>query len=341
MIDVVKPDGAIVSWPLLTPITNFSEYMPSYFENRYGSTENVFYVSLPPEADGSMESVGQSILDSLTQNPEIVFVYDEIDGQSKIETIRNAINAVDQNIVLEEDLFIDPKNGTPASSIHFSGLAIVNKDVLTPSKNIAEAYEYLISNGEVSINSKSKTILIEPTSVHESLLGQEDKTVLGRLWDIYESQFNRLVENHPARGAQTFEEFRSMVEDSNTYTIAHMVEDDLVAFALFVSDINACDWLNADFYDKTFQNEPILYFPGIASDINKKGEIFSLHIVNLISQLEHQIQRDVRILFQCTNISADYIPYKIVEPAINSTGLGSISISEMLRYNYRAFEVKK
>jgi hypothetical protein len=132
-----------------------------------------------------------------------------------------------------------------------------------------------------------------------------------------------------------------MVEDPNTYTIAHFSENDIAAFAVFVSDINACEWLNADFYRETFHDEPILYFPGIASDINKRGEIYSLHIVKLLSLLEHQMQQDPAILFQCTNISADYIPYKIVEPAGNSTGIIKISISEMMRYNYRGFKVSK
>lgn len=322
----IHEDGKEMLWPLITPITNFSEYLPGYFDRMEGR-DNTYYVSLPSarvlESPADQEAVGQALFERVQEGS--LLVYDEYDGQKKDERIKQYIaNVSDADI--EIDKFIDEKNGTPAAAVHFTA-PIVLRDkagnkLTSHAENVKQAYDALVAEGQVS---ETRLIGHDPAD-----------PVVDKLWDIYQRQFGRLVENLPQRGLQTEQEFRAMIAHPDAHTLVRFEGEEPVALTTFVTDIAACDWLDKSFYEKTYPGEPLIYFPGIASDPDRRGYMYSADIMKLFAKLATTIGSDFRLVHQCTNISAGYIP-SIVERGIrnNSDMVAEVKMQKFGQYNYR------
>lgn len=341
--------GDTKAWPVLTPINNYTEYVPDYFERRYGEEQasNTYHLRLPtlqaldvhPE---SHADIAKNLIELAEQDAVIVF--DELDGKGTQEYIESLLGHYYPDVELAVDELVDDKNGTPTAAIHYAGLAIPNRDPSdsAPRPNSAQGihdqFMKLVETGEVDPSARSTTVLLDPARMDEVLPTGVSR--IDRLWEIYNGQFTRLIENNPCRGAQTRQEVEMMARDPGTYTVAHMVDGDIVSFGTFVGNIEACDWLNADYYKDAYPGEMTLYFPGIATDIEKQGQHYSLDIATLLSKIVGRSVDSARIVFQCTNISSEYIP-KIVEAGVNLSGEATISVEEACRYNYRAFKIKQ
>lgn len=313
------------AWPLLTPLKNNTEYLQSFFDDNYPDKQQL-YLSLPPDMTKKQRKAAIASLEIALQEPNVQIVFDESVEDKNVEDFlaQAQIEGVDINN------FVDEKNSTPASVIHFEGrtdLMMTNEDGQVT--NLREAYDKIgpITDPE---NADSSTVLLGAEEIEQSR---------DRLWQIYEGQFSALVENHPARQIQTKDELFAMLSDPDTLTVAQQVDGDIVSFSMFVGNIESCDWLNVDYYKNRYKDEDshVLYFPGIATDVEKQGNKYALNLIKLIAEMIGKSGKNARIVFQCTNISADYIP-KIVETATSASGMGDINISEMYRYSYRAIE---
>lgn len=313
------------AWPLLTPLKNNTEYLQSFFDDNYPDKQQL-YLSLPPDMTKKQRKAAIASLEIALQEPNVQIVFDESVEDKNVEDFlaQAQIEGVDINN------FVDEKNSTPASVIHFEGrtdLMMTNEDGQVT--NLREAYDKIgpITDPE---NADSSTVLLGAEEIEQSR---------DRLWQIYEGQFSALVENHPARQIQTKDELFAMLSDPDTLTVAQQVDGDIVSFSMFVGNIESCDWLNVDYYKNRYKDEDshVLYFPGIATDVEKQGNKYALNLIKLIAKMIGKSGKNARIVFQCTNISADYIP-KIVETATSASGMGDINISEMYRYSYRAIE---
>lgn len=318
-------EGKKLSWPLITPITNYGEYLPGYFDRMEGR-DNTYYVSLPSarllQSSADQEAVGKALVDQM--NSGSLLVYDEYDGQRKDERIKQYVaNVSDADV--EIDKFVDEKNNTPAAAIHYTAPLVLEHEGEQPATELhvstmREAYKILQQRGEIT-----DTQLLDPSN----------KETIDKLWNIYERQFTTLVENLPQRAIQTRREFDKMINDPEAYTLVRFEDTDPVAFSMFVTDISACDWLDTSYYKERFSDEEVIYFPGIASDPDKRGRMYSADIMHLFAQIRELKGDDFRLVWQCTNISAQYIPL-IVARGIRSMNLTrEVEVSEFGRYNYR------
>lgn len=323
-VKITREEGEY-DWPLLTPVKNFSEYLPSYFVDRYGSADDCLYLSLPPEKDDLSEEVVTELKKLSDTNKTLII--DQLATNGKLGDFSEQLNA--NGIQVHVDELIDPKNDTPATVFHFEGLTeVVPDEVPVASSDLRKVYQGM----EAELSAEG-TRLIDVNKVDELL--DSGMSMRDRLWQIYEQQFSQLIENHPARQAQYEYEFDAMLRDPETLTIAHFVDGDVVSFASFVGNIEACDWLNTEYYQQKFPGEKVLYFPGIATDAEKQGNHYAMNLIDMVAKLCSRAKVQPRIVFQCTNISADYIPH-IVKGAVEATGLAKIEINEMARYDYRA-----
>lgn len=326
-VKLVREEGEY-DWPLLTPVKNFSEYLPSYFADRYGSDVDCMYLSLPPETHDLSEEVVAE-LKKLSDTDKTLIV-DQLGASDKLDKFGEQLG--EYGIQVQVDELIDPKNNTPATVFHFEGLTeVVPDEVPVDSSDLREVYQGM----EAELSGEG-TQLVDVSRVDEPL--ETGVSMRDRLWQIYQQQFGQLIENHPARQAQYEYEFDAMLRDPETLTIAHLVDGDVVSFATFVGNIESCDWLNTDFYRQNFPDEKVLYFPGIATDAEKQGNHYAMNLIDLVAKLCVRAKVQPRIVFQCTNISADYIPH-IVKGAVEATGLAKIEINEMARYDYRAIRL--
>lgn len=340
--------GETKAWPALTPIANYTEYVPDYFAGRYGEhqVQNTYHLSLPTtEALGVHAESHREIAEQIMRVSEGggIVVYDEMQGEDRLGYVRAILADQGFDVDIATDDFIDDKNGTPAAAVHHAALAVSAREPsdigIRPNsvEAIRQQYNDLVEKGEVDLTAQNKTVLLDPARMDDVL--ETGDTSIDRLWNIYEGQFSKLIENNPCRGAQTRQELEMMARDPGTFTVAHMVEGDIVSFAMFVSNIESCDWLNADYYKDSFPGEVVLYFPGIATDIEKQGNKYSLNLVDTLTRIITPCVDSVRIVFQCTNVSNDYIP-TIVQMGVNMTGRASIdNVDELCRYNYRALKI--
>jgi hypothetical protein len=342
-----------INWPLLSPIEHNTEYVNDYFRSHYDSSQIVYYLSLPPRAlidenpDLSRE-IASALLE--TSSERAIVVLDEIAEDNTVSYLENAVKEIEPSTSLLVDKFIDSRNDSSAAAIHYQGVAIVGErpgvQIVNHEPNDLNSfrleYKKLIETGELDIDASTKTVLLEPRDMDKLLNTPAMQTHLARLWQIYNSRFGRLIENYPVRGAQTYSELETMAKDPNTFVLTQFVDNDIVAFAMFVGDMNSCDWLNADYYKEKYPNEALLYFPCIASDESKQGSQYSLDLIKLLTKIITPPTEYVRIVFQCTNISSEYIP-RIVRLGINASKIAEMGKTpqELCRYNYLGISVTK
>jgi hypothetical protein len=333
---VIIPYDVDSYWPLITPIENNSEYLTHYFQI-YRQGKAFEYLSLPAleylDANPEFTEIAIArILSALDEDKSLVF--EESPGRNIIQFLAN--HGVDPQL-LAVDTFRDSRNDTESAVIHYEGLT--NVEMSNPEGEILTLRDaYSLLDIKRNKGKKSGTYLLNPKHLNYHLSANNMKAV-DRLWEIYLGQFTQLVQSHPARQMQTKDEFTKMVSDTDTLTVAHYTEGDIVSFGMFVGNIESCDWLNTDFYKERYGDNNALYFPGIATDVEKQGHKYALELIDLIAQIISKSGKNRHIVFQCTNISADYIP-KIVEYGARESGIADINIKEYWRYNYVAIRKK-
>lgn len=315
--------GKSMSWPLMTPITNYGEYLPGYFDRMPEGRDDTYYLSLPSrrllQSPVDQEAVGKALFDHMSRNA--LLVYDELDGQHKDRQIQEYLSLV-SNTEIEIDDFVDNKNNTPAAVVHFSAPV-----KLKTSTNIVESAE------QFPHGARHRTEILD----HDP-----DDTLVSKLWDIYLQQFQSLVENFPQHALTTSRDtFHDGLKDPVRVTIVHFEGQEPVAVATFTDNLAACPWLNQSFYEKAFPGEDLLYVEGIASHPGRRGAIYSAEIVKEFLQLAKEVGRDFRLVNQCTNISADYIPRIVKSLGYHTDIVDDIRVAEFARYNYRGVRLAK
>jgi hypothetical protein len=345
-VNINNGDSDTIKWPLFTPIQNSCEFNIDFFERRYGSAENVFYVSTPRNREMIFDNTSRDqLLEFSSREPILVFEETEDDAVSQ-----QLHSLFESNFDLLPDVLIDDKNGTEAAVIHYAGkVSLVpsadqkndasDLEVRKSSSTLRQAYASLIESGGLEEFPESGTIIVDQTTLNDIIDDDSQMTLMGRLWEIYDSQFKTLTENHPSRQAQTFQELQSVISDPDTLTLAYIHNREYVSFALFVADLRTCEWINPEFYEEKFADDLVLYFPGISTDSEKQGNKYSQNIIDLIARICKVSDSEPIIAFQCTNVSADYIPV-IVEGATEATGDATLKVNELQRYTYKALALK-
>ena len=331
---VLNKAGDSISWPLLTPIKNNSEYITGFFEKTKVGVGQVLYFSNPHELPSESEDdeISKILRDNLKQGA--IIIYDEIDDSTTVNFISKYFP--DNPSELEHHDFVDDKNGSPAAVLHFEGQLSVHSDTEPTSNNLRDAYKEVEAKYDIDPTRHRSTYILDVNQLMSDPV--EKERVLKKLWNIYDGQFSKLVENHPSRQAQTESELRHMITDKNTMTVIHKEDSEEVSYAMFVGDIGACDWLNTDYYNNKYADEQILYFPGIVTDIEKKGH-YSHLLLDLVGKVLTTANIDTRIVFQCTNISATYVP-KIIEKAVEAASVRDANVQQFCKYKYRGVSLK-
>lgn len=328
LLDINTDEGKIL-WPILTPIVNNTEYVPGFFERRYGGVDNVYYFSPPKYIDEeNMPLLPLTVFDDSTlrklENEGAVFIYEEPEipeatGQTPVVTNSDYLRAIfGKMLVIEEDILIDPKNNTQDCVDHFAFKLAFEAGKPIEGNTLRQVYKDKVKSGELKEDETNGVLLFDFEKEKEADPEKLEKDI-DRLWDIYQVQFTELIKNHPARQAQTRQEFEATLGDPRAFTVLKKDGGEIVSFCVFVSDITACDWLNPNYFSDKFGDQKVLYFPGIASDKEKRGARYSPELLELFGQVARDVSDEFIIVFQCTNISSGYIPFKIAKRAVDNS----------------------
>lgn len=314
-LDIETPEG-VVSWPIFTPVVRNKEYRAEFFSDHFGQDaidRSFFYSPLPEQfLENANEAilppqVADELVPFVTQEPIIAFDYQEgVDGYTpnSFAQITAEIGARDEDVTPD-----DPRYGRPG--------VVYNETLLVPRvhqaepKSIRQVFEEGLRSGKFERRPENGATLLMPEDFRA-----DDNALLNRIWQIYEEQFDILVEDDPSRQKQSREELEEMILNEKNTVVGCFKDDEIIGLCFFVSDYKECPWQNQQYYQERYGNHPVAIYPGIVIDVNKIGEHHADMMTDMLAEVLGDKGEDVLLLFQCTKISQTYVPFKVVYPGI-------------------------
>jgi hypothetical protein len=340
-------DEVTMKWPLLINVKYHQDYSQQFFESHFPNHSR-YYLSLPPYESiesftankDSLEDVAQFLKDEKT-----IVAYDYHEGDEVKELAPALLNEIlvgndaTARDVTPESMAWGREYGLPLA-LHYEGTARLAHSKDKPASSISESAASLLASGEIERSPKDGITILDS----KDLLADDSK-ILKRLWDIYEEQFDILVNDHPLLGKQPAEEFNEMLLDEDTLNVVFMSEGDVAGLLYMVHDIEKCVWLNKDYFDKEFENETdnawLTHIPGIvvAKEKAQQGAGYAQEMMHVVLKTVAGMNKDMIITFACSNVSAQYIP-KIVNATVGSSSLYDFDkVDTSAEYGYRVLEV--
>jgi hypothetical protein len=328
--------------PFATPLSHVSTVNNEYFRAKFGQdyAKTVYFISpqvarllIAQGQEGELVETAQKIL----QTGNFLFITDQ---QDSIADTPNITDYLKQQLdgKAEELPVLDEKNGSAASVIHFSGVPRFIETIELSNQNapsFQEVYRSRVNQGKAEPLPTSGTAILLPEYATKELL--ED------IWAMYDAQMDILIENHPMFQRLEQDELFSMLLSDTGANVVHFEAGKPVCLFVGISDIkNAASWLRSGVIEERYgDDEEILYCPAMAADIHRQGMNYSQDVFSLLAELVEERGKNVRPYFECTNISAEYVPNHVFEPAINQTGICTVNVEEQASYSYRILSAPK
>lgn len=326
LLDLIGDDGEVKGkWPLLLPVAYHQDYSQDFVRNHF-EDEPVYFFSLPPYDDIEGLLASPDSLDRVSDflsSRQAVIAYDYREGDDAKELIPGFLEKVLENRGAQlNDITPESKSdawkmnyGLP-EVVFFEGRAQLLDPPEEPLESIQAAIEHMIAEHEIEVLPESG-----PTFISAEQLRANEGKLLDRMWEMYNAQFNILVEDHPALFQQPKEEFFDTLLDPDTVNVAFMHEGKPVGLLYLVSNIEKCAWLNKDYYAEKYNDDEswVAFYPGVvvAADMAQKDMGFIQEMMNAVSRVAEKTGKDLILAFACSNISKTYIP-KIVETFVES-----------------------
>ena len=308
-------DGKTVKVSLLVPAEGLEWYNLSLLRSVYGQDTPLYYYAHPPISEKpELRADFTNALKAELDKGSVIFMdqYHQ-DGAGTAEELQSIVG---------EDYSVDRLGGDEtresqsvvfAGPVNFPGVESVHS-----APSITEAYKQAVTDGEIVGDGTNGASLIEVIE------GEEAE----KLWQLYDKPFQDLGQDHPSNAGFDQKGLMEILADPSVAKLVNRVDGQITTLCIFVQDFEHYPWFNnkfyADNYPEYFNTGNVLIFPGIVSDENLKGASYSSRLVSLATQLYAKRGSNVLVTFECTEISATYIP-KIVNRAINHGGYGTIS----------------
>lgn len=331
-IDQDKPEESI---PLATPLSHVSTVNTEYFKDKFGDGfgDDVFFVSPHVARYLIASDRGQDLISAaqeITSSGKTLFISDQEDIEGGHQGITDYLKH-ELGDDVEELPVLDKKHGTAASVIHYSGVPKFDESIELGNEHapsFQEMYRTKVGQGDADPIPETGTVILLPEHVTEELL--ED------IWTMYDAQMDVLIEDHPMFQRLDKKELFGMLLSDNGANVVHFEGAKPVCLFVGITSLETeAPWLRTDYINQRYgYAEEILYCPAMAADMQRQGMNYSKHIFGLLARLVQERGKNVRPYFECTNISAQYVPKHVFEPAINETGICSVEVDEQARYSY-------
>jgi hypothetical protein len=313
--------------PVLLPIALVKDFKLSYLTHRGLNVESTYFMP----AYGTLASLGAAVNMTLRR---------ELGGRHEpsavILTYSHWQNAGEQDYLSRalagshELPLVDAKTATQACITHFDGLVIPQRAYTpTQASTLRDVFLQLVDEGELRADVRDGVTVLDPND------GDGTGHLAEQLWDMCDPQFSDLVAELPIEQEFTRDEFLDLLSDPLATTIVHLSAGAPDCMSTFLHDLSAAPWLNEAYCHRRFGDEFLCYFVMMAKGKGAKGRP-SLELMDMLIRLTRALQRPVRIAFECTNVSATYIP-RVVSLAINSSREFCVDIEETAAYLIRAF----
>jgi hypothetical protein len=324
-----KIDGTKL--PVLYPIEAIQSFRNAeYYKDR--DISNTYYIPIYGGlTEQQVRQIACDIARQVAAGTSLVTYHQ--DGNEYAETYAAQILAKIGN--LEHQPIIDSKNDTESKIIHFEGFAQLKDrtNINEGAHTLSEVYRQEVAKDRYNQDPHTGVTLLDTTSL------QENNELLEKLWTMSNYQFTHVVENLPIRQSPTKEEFFSIITHKDTSNIVYFDDGEPVCLMTFMHSVESADWLRKDFFDQRYGTDTFLsYFAFIVADAEKAPSNSAFKVIQLCSELLSAAQRDMFVVFECTNISAEYIP-KIVEQVVEAMGTLTVHIDASASYTFRHYLV--
>jgi len=279
-----KESGLISEIPFATPIEYAGWLNRDFFQKRGYQTTDLYYCVLPQKLlSENTDSISQKIEEVITRKQGLHIVVDYPDNS----TVAPGLEAMNPQV---DDLVTS--DGTAAATYHYRTKLTVKREELaqyTPDPNIS---------------------LLDPIVV---------ESLQDRIWEIYSTQFQNLVDEHPIEGALTKEQLIGELKSPNTHIAGYFDEEgQLQGFGNNVDDLTLCPWLNEDYFVNNSEGLPIIYQPAIVTSAEYPRPIATRLMKFLLKDRFATVDSQI-LTFECSNKSATYIP-RLAMRAISQSG---------------------
>jgi hypothetical protein len=334
----LEHEGTVV--PLLASVEHEDGYDAERCKELTGK-EVVLMMCIPPSyvrsREGAHVKMGES---SIMEDSAIIT---ETFGANDLTAYQDVLSSLGR---VDRHEFLDPRlkpEAQPASMMLFElsvTPADTARDEQAPVEDFDKAWDIYKQNHAISQPNENfeGTYLFKAEELHQSV------EVLNALWGISEVGFgDTLGKFHPVSMEESREFFDANLTALDTYTAVRYHAGQPVSFGSMVFGIDSCSWLNPE--SETIQSakqraemndEKLVYFSEIISN-GERGARYSPDIINLLLEMISITQKDHRVLFESTNLSANYIP-QIVTRCVESSSIAELKepvrqIDE-LKYSY-------
>jgi len=276
-----KETGLEIEVPFAAPIEYASWLNKDFFQKRGYQIPDLYSCLLPQKLlSENIDSVNQKLEEIVTKKQNLHMVVDYPDNSAVSPSLEGIDHEVDDLLTAD---------GTPAATYHYRTTLTVKREELAqyiPDSNIS---------------------LLDSNSV---------ESLQDRIWEIYSTQFQALVDEHPIEGALTKEQLIEELKSPNTHIAGYFDEEGLLqGFGNNVDDLDLCPWLNKDYFLNNSGDLPVIYQPAIVTSAKYPKPIATRLMKFLLRDRFETVDSQV-LTFECSNKSATYIP-RLVTRAIS------------------------
>ena len=263
-------------------------------------------------------------------NATIFFQFEQSDGDTQASITRLFEEAgVDAN----EVPLIDSKNETEASVFHYLAQPVFNDPPLEVEEEFQGKHgqalqRHLVETEQVEAAPETGTTILLPEYLTEEMRKA--------IWQNYDTQMDLLIENHPRYQRLHEKELNDLLEADDSVNIVYFEDGNPVFVFIGVTDLaKHAPWLDGQQIKEDNAGVDILYCPAMFVDINRSGQKHSQKAFATLLDVIQMRGRNMGLYFECTNISATYVPKAGIE-AIDGSGIAKADLKTVANYVQKA-----
>lgn len=333
---------------LQVPVSTPTELVPGlnqeFFAKKFPSGATYVNPLLVDRAD--YPSVARLVAETAVANKTALFYEFSMEKDYGTREFISLVaeNMRDMGIAVEydeiEDPAVDDEHAAykPAAMIMFEGNIMhtgareIHSEGATPTDDsIADYFWQGVEAGEIPADEEEGSVIYSGKQI------TEEEGLIDELWDIYKDRFSELGADYPISLEDSFEEFVEMLTSPDTMTVIGFADSEVSCFTFFAKDLKTAFWLNDKSLLKLYGNEAPFYFPGIVAHRDRSSR--AKEVLFAIGRTVKYAQLDFKILYECTNHSATYVP-DIIEAAAKESGLVTINNKQQETIAYRVLKPK-
>lgn len=174
------------------------------------------------------------------------------------------------------------------------------------------------------------------------ILDRLDESEIELWWNMYDNEFLESNKNSPCRQSFYKEEFVDALNSQQMTKLAYIKDGEIASLCLLSNDLDLFPWLSKEYYKNNFPDEynsgDLLYFVSLLTKEEYRRQDYASEIIELLTDLVTIESKEHRVIFDCTEKNAEFLPL-LIEEAIGGTGKAKIKFDKIGTQIYWAGKV--